>query len=132
LVVLDSWALLAYLKDEPSAERIEVGWLESGAGICSVNLGEVLYMRIRQRGEKAAAAEIETIRKRSEVVEADWNLVASAALIKAGGGLAYADAFCIATARRLDAPLWTGDPEIIERGDELSCEVVDLRIGNTD
>jgi predicted nucleic acid-binding protein len=128
LVVLDSWALLAYLRDEPSAERIEVEWLEGGAGICSVNLGEALYIRIRQRGEKAAAAEIETIRKRSVVVEADWDLVAAAAQIKAGGGLAYADAFCIATARRLDAPLWTGDPEIVERGDDLGCEIVDLRI----
>jgi PIN domain len=36
-----------------------------------------------------------------------------------------ADAFCVATAVRLDAPIWTGDPEIIDlSGDQ---EVVDLR-----
>ena len=42
MVVLDSWALLAYLKDEPAAGRIESEWIESGAAICSINLGEVL------------------------------------------------------------------------------------------
>ena len=47
MVVLDSWALLAYLKDEPAAGRIETEWLESGAAISSINLGEVLYIRTR-------------------------------------------------------------------------------------
>jgi len=31
--------------------------------------------------------------------------------VKATGGLSY-DAFCVATAQHLKAPLWTGDPEI--------------------
>jgi PIN domain nuclease of toxin-antitoxin system len=127
LVVLDSWALLAYLKDEPAAKRIEEEWLSQGAAISSVNLGEALYMRIRERGEKAATTDIETIRRRSKVVDPDWALVFSAAQIKAGGGLSYADAFCVATAQRLKAPLWTGDPEIVELADRVRCEVVDLR-----
>jgi predicted nucleic acid-binding protein len=79
------------------------------------------------RGEKAASADIERIRKRSEALGPDWALVRSAAGIKAGGGLSYADAFCVATAKRLDSPLLTGDPEIVERADELGCAVVDLR-----
>jgi predicted nucleic acid-binding protein len=127
LVVLDSWALLAYLKNEPAAGRVQDVWLSQGAAISSINLGEVLYIRIRERDEKAANADIERIRKRSEVFHPDWSLVRSAARIKVGGGLSYADAFCVATARRLDAPLWTGDPEIAERAGELDCEVVDLR-----
>lgn len=127
MVVLDSWALLAYLKSEPAAGRIREAWLAQGAAISSINLGEVLYIRIRERGEKAANADIERIRKRSEVLRPDWELVRSAASIKADGGLSYADAFCVATARRLDSPLLTGDPEIAERADELGCEVVDLR-----
>jgi predicted nucleic acid-binding protein len=61
------------------------------------------------------------------VVEPDWSLVMAAATIKANGGLSYADAFCIATALHLNAPLWTGDPEIIDQAAEYSCEVVDLR-----
>jgi hypothetical protein len=35
------------------------------------------------------------------------------------------DCFAIATARRYEAPLWTGDPEIIELADP--SEIVDLR-----
>ncbi|HWO16707.1 MAG TPA: type II toxin-antitoxin system VapC family toxin [Solirubrobacterales bacterium] len=127
MVVLDSWALLAYLKDEPSAERIEAEWLVGVPAISSINLGEALYMRVRERGEEAAAKEIATIRKRSTIIDPDWGLVSAAARIKAGGGLSYADAFCVVTAQRLGVPLWTGDPEIIHRADDLSCEVVDLR-----
>lgn len=127
MVVLDSWALLAYLKDESAAGRIESEWIGSGAAISSINLGEVLYIRIRATGEDSARADVETIRQRLNVVEPDWSLVMSAAAIKASGGLSYADAFCVATALHLDAPLWTGDPEIIEQATEHSCEVVDLR-----
>jgi predicted nucleic acid-binding protein len=127
LVVLDSWALLAYLKDEPPAKRIEAEWLSELPAISSINLGEVLYIRIRQRGEQAAASDIAAIRRNSTVVDPDWALVAVAARIKAGGGLSYADSFCIATAQHLDAPLWTGDPEIIGQAEKLACEVVDVR-----
>lgn len=127
MVVLDSWALLAYLKDEPAAGQIESEWLGSGAAISSINLGEVLYIRIRASGEDSARADVETVRRRLSVVEPDWSLVMAAATIKANGGLSYADAFCIATALQLSAPLWTGDPEIIDQAAEHSCEVVDLR-----
>jgi predicted nucleic acid-binding protein len=127
LVLLDSWALLAYLKDEPSAGRIESEWIASGAAISSINLGEVLYLRIRATDQDSAQADIETIRRRLTVVEPDWSLVKAAARIKAGGGLSYADAFCVATALHLNAPLWTGDPEIIDQAGEHSCEVIDLR-----
>ncbi|HEX5593266.1 MAG TPA: type II toxin-antitoxin system VapC family toxin [Solirubrobacterales bacterium] len=129
MVVLDSWALLAYLKDEPAAGRIESEWIGSGAAISSINLGEVLYMRIRASGEASARADVETIRRRLDVVEPDWSLVMTAATIKASGGLSYADAFCVATALHLQAPLWTGDPEIIDQAAEHSCEVLDLRVG---
>jgi predicted nucleic acid-binding protein len=127
LVVLDSWALLAYLKDEPAADRIESEWLQSGVAISSINLGEVLYIRTRAIGEDSARADVETIRRRLTLVEPDWSLVMDAATIKANGGLSYADAFCIATALHLEAALWTGDPEIIDQAAEHSCEVMDLR-----
>lgn len=127
MVVLDSWALLAYLKDEPSAKRIEEEWLERRPTICSINLGEVLYMRMRERGEKAAMSDIATIRKNATIIDPDWELVVSAARFKAAGGLAYADAFCMATAERVGTELWTGDPEIIDRAGDLPCQVTDVR-----
>lgn len=119
-------ALLAYLKDEPAAERIEEEWLSSPPAICAINLGEVLYLLMRDRGEKAASEQIAAIRRNSTSIEVDWDLIVAAARLKAGGGLAYADAFCIATAQRLGVPVWTGDPEIIDRADQLPCAVVDL------
>lgn len=128
MVVLDSWALLAYLKDEPAAQRIEEEWLARPPAICSINLGEVLYIRIRDSGETAAANEVEAIRRNTTVIEPEWQLIEAAARVKAAGGLAYADAFCVATAERLDASLWTGDPEIVESAGALPCDVVDLRL----
>ena len=127
MVVLDSWALLAYLKDEPAAGRIESEWLGGGAAISSINLGEVLYIRTRATGAKSAQADVETIRRRLSVIDPDWPMVVAAAAIKAEGGLSYADAFCLATALHLDVPLWTGDPEILDQAGEHSCQVVDLR-----
>lgn len=127
LVVFDSWTLLAYLEGEPAAGRIESAWLEEGAAISSINLGEVLYVRIRQDGVESASADIDQVRGLLEVIDPDWPLISTAASVKAGGGLSFADAFCIATALRVEGPLWTGDPEIIERRGEFSCEVVDLR-----
>lgn len=127
MVVLDSWALLAYLKGEPASDRIEAAWLAEGAAISSINLGEVLYIRAREEGNDSAVATIARARRRLEVIDPDWAMVEAAAKIKADGGLSYADAFCVATAVKLDAPLWTGDPEIVARGSRHSCRVIDLR-----
>ncbi len=124
--VLDAWALIAFFDDAPgSAARVEA-LLEKGASaVCSVNLGEVLYRQTRLAGAGAARERVAALRGNLDVVDPDWQLVEAAAAIKARGGLSYADAFCVATATRLDAPIWTGDPEIIAlAGDH---EVVDLR-----
>jgi predicted nucleic acid-binding protein len=127
LVVFDSWALLAFMGAEDAAARIESVWVAEGAAMSSINLGEVLYIRMRAVGEESARADIEEIRGLIELVVPVWPLVSDAARIKADGGLSYADAFCVATALSLDAPLWTGDPEIVTQGDRQGCEVIDLR-----
>lgn len=126
-VVLDTWALIAHLRDEPAAERVREAWIAQGAAICSLNLGEALYLEMRARGIDSGGETIEEARQELRVIDPDWLLVRDAAGIKSHGGLSYADAFCIATAERLGAPLITGDPEIIEQIGERSCEVIDLR-----
>ena len=125
LVVLDSWALLAYLRNEPAAERIERAWLVQDAAICSLNLGEALYIQIRERGTQDAKNGIESVRARLTVIDPDWPLISAAAEIRARGGLSFAGAFCLATAERLSAPLLTGDPEILAL--DAAVEFVDLR-----
>jgi len=128
-IVLDTWGLVAYLRDESGTDRVREAWIDSGAAMCSINLGEALYMEMRVRGGSHAGTVIEEARRELIVIEPDWDLVVSAAAVKAGGGLSYADAFCIATAKRLAAPLWTGDPEIVGLGAGHGVEVVDLRVG---
>lgn len=125
MVVLDAWALVAFFSDLAAAPRVEAV-LEEGEGtVCSINLGEVLYRRIRVAGADTAREDVAALRRNLDVVDPDWQLVEAAAALKAEGGLSFADAFCVATAMRLDAPIWTGDPEIIDLpGDQ---EVVDLR-----
>lgn len=110
-----------------SAERIKSAWRDEGAAISSVNLGEVLYIGIRGSDEESAISTVETIRRRLTVVEPDWEMTVAAAKIKAKGGLAYADSFCISTAVHLGAPIWTGDPEIVEQAAIHEVDVVDLR-----
>jgi predicted nucleic acid-binding protein len=127
LIVLDSWALLAFLKGEAAAGRVEAEWFAGGAAISSINLGEVLYIRMRAAGEGAAQEDVNEIRSRLTVLDPSWETVEIAATIKAAGGLSFADAFCVATAAQLNVPLLTGDPEIVERATQLDCEIVDLR-----
>lgn len=91
-----------------------------------INLGEVYYLTTRRRGEALARRAVEGLQRRIRVEEPDGSLVMSAAEIKARGRMSYADAFCVATARRHRLPVYTGDPEIVALdGDEL--KVVDLR-----
>lgn len=124
MVVLDAWALLAFLKGEAAASRVEAVWIEQSVAMSAINVGEALYLRMRERGSDIAREEVRKLRSYMTVVDASWDLVSAAAEIKARGGLSYADAFCIATANRLDAPLLTGDPEILAFSDE--AEIVDL------
>lgn len=126
--MLDAWALVAFLDDQqPAAAEVETALAEARAAACSINLGEVLYRQIRAVGRSSAQKGIAALRHDIEVIDADWDLVAAAAEIKARSGLSYADAFCVATAERMEAPLWTGDPEIVDQAGELPCAVRDLR-----
>ncbi len=124
-LVLDTWALLALLNDEPAGAAVEEAWLRERPLICSVNLGEALYVLIRAHGEGLAERTIEKARAELQVVDPGWELTVEAARLKAAGGLSYAYCFALATARRHDAPLWTGDPELLTVAG--SDEVVDLR-----
>jgi len=113
------------LNAEPAAPRVREA-VEQGAVMSWINLGEVYYLTMRRRGEALARRAVETLQRRIDVEEPDVALVMAAAEIKARGRMSYADAFCVATARRHRAAVYTGDPEIVALdGDDL--DVVDLR-----
>jgi PIN domain nuclease of toxin-antitoxin system len=123
--VLDAWAVLTFFRGEPAAPQVEELIATQPTLISSINLGEVLYWTIRERGRPAADNMVDKLRSAVVVEDPDWRLVNAASQVKARGGLSYADAFCVATAQRHDAPLYTGDPEILALSDLV--ELVDLR-----
>jgi len=115
--VLDSWALLCYLEQEPGYEKIIELFekaVESSKPLlmCIVNWGEVYYQVARRFGDQKAL-EIEQLIQTLPItlIEANKELTREAARIKTTKKMAYADCFAVALARLKKAELYTGDPE---------------------
>jgi len=116
-VVFDSYALIAFFRQEPGYELVRELLVKTGneqveGYITSVNVGEIYYMICRKLNTKAAEAAITAIRQWPLViVDADLKLCMEAAAIKAGHTLSYADAFSAALTIQKRATLITGDKE---------------------
>lgn len=123
--VLDAWALVAFMRNEAAADRVEKAIIGGDAVASSVNLGEALYTETRRRGDAPALKAVDWLSRRVTVDEPDWALTVAAARLKAHNRISYADAFAVATAQKRRLPLWTGDPEIIALAGQVT--VVDLR-----
>lgn len=118
--VLDSWAILAWMRGEASAPRVRA-LLESAAEgklilHCSaINAGEVFCQLVRL-GRHAEADRFWSDLMRRDVPlrleGATIPRVKAAASIKAAYPPAYADAFAVSLAREFGCPLVTGDSEI--------------------
>ena len=117
LYILDSFALLAYLEDEPGAARVAslLGKAERNEieiWISIINYGEVLYIVERERGRDSAKMAIATIDQLPlAVADANRVLTFAAAHIKAHHAISYADAFAVALAQSKRGSVVTGDPE---------------------
>jgi len=115
--VLDSWALLCYLGQEPGYEKV-IDLFEKAVEsskpllMCIVNWGEVYYQIARRFGDQKAQ-EIEQLIQTLPItlVEANKELTREAARIKATKKMAYADCFAVALVRLRRAELYTGDSE---------------------
>lgn len=116
-VVLDAYALVGLLHDEPCAERVQRALeraLSTGhpLPISSVNWCEVVYAIRRRRPHEETSAAISVLDALPiAVVDADRDLAARAAVLKAEHGLGLGDSFAAALALRLNMPLMTGDPD---------------------
>ena len=117
IYILDSFALLAYLGDEPGRERLEKLLIGSRRGdctllLCMINFGEILYMTERRRGlVKAQSVQALIENLPIKILDATRNLILDAAHIKANFALSYADAFVVAIAQLEGGIILTGDPE---------------------
>lgn len=115
--VFDSYALIAFLEDEPGAARVNAILDQAAKGqaeiwLAIINFGEVVYITEREKGLPEAQRVIAMLDQLPiAVVEADRKLTFAAAHIKAKHSMSYADAFAAALAQEKEAMLVTGDVE---------------------
>jgi len=109
--VLDSYALLAYLKKEDKYEKVKTLLGSKGAVLLmnEINLGECFYILARQRGWTGGVFRSNhpsqpAIIKRSNT----FRDVIEAAKIKAAHALSYADCFAVQTAGKKTPPSLPG------------------------
>jgi uncharacterized protein len=116
-LVLDSFALVSLFHKEPGWEKVRAALYEQQKGgtkafLNWINWGEFFYIVKRKVGSTRAAEALHLLEQLPiELVPVDLSLVREAAEIKSEYAVSYADAFCIATARRLTATVLTSDPE---------------------
>jgi len=126
--VLDAYALLAYLQDEPGAARVQrllnlAKKRRAALWISVVNLADALYITERERGLAKVQQAIAVIDELPlNVVEVDRALAFSAAHVKARHALAFADAFAVALAKERKASVVTGDPDFKTVAKEIPIE----------
>ncbi|MEW6406043.1 MAG: type II toxin-antitoxin system VapC family toxin, partial [Chloroflexota bacterium] len=129
IFLLDSWAVLAYLKKEsPVDSRVRALLKQASLGttrllLSVINLGEVYYRVGRVRGERFAEDILAELRSMPiEIMPADETSVIAAARWKMKHPISYADAFAAATSVACKATLVTGDPELVALAGELKIE----------
>ena len=121
--VLDSWAFLAWLQDEPAAASqvqtlIEQGERDECKLFASIiNVGEVYYLLVKRLGEEKAMEFRNTIFKMPvKVVSATDEEVWQAVNFKKAFPISYADGFAASAALTVDATIVTGDREFLAIG----------------
>ena len=117
--VLDSWAVMAWIRDEQPAGGKVRSLLELGEArqvellMNMINVGEVYYLLAKRQGRQWAAEALERFHTTPvRIVGASNDLIQEAAEIKGRHPISYADAFAVATAIRHRATLVTGDPDL--------------------
>ncbi|HEX5526545.1 MAG TPA: type II toxin-antitoxin system VapC family toxin [Solirubrobacterales bacterium] len=125
---LDSWAVLAWLDgEERAAGVVEQTIKRERPAMSWVNLVEVHYRTIRDHGRQEADQVLAELRPLITENLPGIAAMRSVSALKAAHPIALADCFAVALATEEEAELLTGDPEIIDRAEQLPCKVVDLR-----
>lgn len=116
--VLDSYALIGYLENEPFSDQIQDVLTRAKNGtsrlfVHAIHIGEVYYITLREQGQSLADLAYSRIKalpiKLIDCIGED--LLLAAARFKAKYAISYADCFAAALAMINNCPLLTGDPE---------------------
>jgi len=124
-LVLDSYALIAYLEDEKGADTVQRVLEQAERGksqvlMSMVNWGEVYYSICRTTGEKRAEECIAVVDQLPiSLVAADRKQVCEASKIKAKHSIAFGDCFAAALAIQNGCEVITGDREFRKLGTKV-------------
>lgn len=116
-IVLDSWAVIAYLEDEPAGAKVANHIADAHEAsiplyMAVVNAGEVWYILARKTSESEADKSISELQELGiKFVEIDWKLTRDAAVFKSKHKMSFADCHAAALAKKMKAHLMTGDKE---------------------
>jgi predicted nucleic acid-binding protein len=125
-VVLDSYALLAYLRDENGADAVQAllekaNRRDAPLLMSDVNYAEVKYIILRKDGKEAWSTVRESLASLPvEFVPTTRALADTAANFKASHRISLADAFAAALAKEKRADLVTGDLEFQSLKSEIN------------
>jgi len=132
--VLDSFALIGYLENEPFAEEMEVVLRHAGRGdirlyVHVIHLGEVYYITHREKGKDVADLAYTRIKgfPLNFVDRISEALLLTASILKARFPISYADAFAAAMAKINRVPLLSGDPEFLSLQEKGELDMAWLR-----
>ena len=125
-LVLDSWAVLAYLGGEATGQ--EVADLITSAHenrtpmyMSIINAGEAWYILAREISEAQADAALTDLTGLGiELIDVDWPIARIAGTFKARYRMSYADCFAAALAKDRKSDLVTGDKEFKQIEGEVS------------
>jgi len=129
-LVMDTWAIIAYLEDEPSAQQIadliaSAHEEEIPIYMTVVNVGEVWYNIAREISEEDANSSVKELHDlRIQFVDVDWELTLEAARFKSQNKMSYADCYAAALAKAKKADLVTGDKEFKALEDQIKIQWV--------
>lgn len=131
-VLLDAYALIAYLRDEAAAPVVQRLLWAGELTISSVQLAEVLDRMERVYGVACDEIEVAVSALGIDVLSADYPVGAEAGRLRArhylptGRTLSLADSFCAATAVLGGHSLATADPILLTVAAAEGCTVVRL------
>lgn len=129
--VLDSYALIGYLENEPFSDQIYHALTQAKNGAFrlyfhAIHLGEVYYITLREQGRTLADVAYSRIKALpiKLIDRIDEKLLLAAASLKARYPISYADSFAAALAMINNCPILTGDPEFrpLEKQGIISIE----------
>jgi len=116
--LLDSYALLAYLNKEKNFQKVQKCLSDAQASgrpllMNEINIGETYYILCRKRSQDKAVFFLDTVLPGLPILPLTnaFEDVMAAARIKSEVPISFADCFAVATARRENVIVLTGDPE---------------------